>query len=111
MSALKIVAKCLADYPKWPRGMTFRYSRDRFIIVLPEKSRENAIEIAELLRMEIHKLQIRYDKDLLTLSYGISSIAAASSAAEKLLGKAIEALETAQKQGTDKIRYADIASA
>lgn len=111
MTALKTVAKCLADYPKWPRGMTFRYSRDRFIIVLPEKSRENAIEIAELLRMEIHKLQIRYDKDLLTLSYGISSIAAASSAAEKLLGKAIEALETAQKQGTDKIRYADIASA
>lgn len=111
MTALKAVAKCLADYPKWPRGMTFRYSRERFVILLPEKSRENAVEIAELLRMEIHKLQIRYEKDLLTLSYGVSGIPAASSAAEKLLGKALEALETAQKQGTDKIRYADIASA
>lgn len=110
MTALKAVAKTLADYPKWPRGMTFRYTRDRFIIVFPEKSRDNAIEIAELLRMEIHKLQIRYDKDLLTLSYGICSIPAASSASEKLIAKAVEALETGQKQGTDKIRYADMSS-
>lgn len=110
IAALKAVAKCLADYPKWPRGMTFRYGRDRFAIVLPEKSRDEAIEIAEFLRMEIHKLQIRREKDLLTLSYGVCSIPAASSVTEKLVAKSIEALETAQKQGTDKIRYADISS-
>jgi hypothetical protein len=44
----------------------------------------------------------------LTLSYGVCGVVAASSVTQKLIVKAIEALEMAQKQGTDKIRYADI---
>jgi diguanylate cyclase (GGDEF)-like protein len=107
IASLRRIAKCLADYPKWPRGMTFRFGRERFIIVLPEKTRDQAVEIATFLRTEIHNLRIQYGKDLLTLSYGICSIPAASSITEKLVAKAVEALETGQKQGTDKIRYAD----
>jgi diguanylate cyclase (GGDEF)-like protein len=104
---LQVLAGTLAEIPKWPRGMTFRYSSQLFVILLPERSRDAARDFAEGIRDKVHQLRIAYGKDLLTLSYGICAAVAGSITSEKLIAKAIEALETAQKQGTDKIRYVD----
>lgn len=110
MSALRSVAEVIADFPKWPRGMTFRYSRDRFIVVLPQRNREEAVTIAEKIKDKIHehflKKKSEYPSEM-TISCGISSMPAASGATDRLIAKAIEALDLGLKQGVNKIRYAD----
>lgn len=112
IEAIRSISQIIADYPKWPRGMTFRLSRSRFAVVLPEKKREDAMAIAETLRDEIHKQRIAYETHkpgtLLTATFGICSVAAGSPYTDRLIVKATEAVETGQRQGRGKIKYADI---
>jgi len=110
MAGLRAVAEVVADYPKWPRGMTFRYGRDRLVVVLPQKNREQAVDTAEKIKDAIHQ---RFQKNRekltaeMTVSFGITAMPASTGATDRLLVKAVEALDLGQRQGKSKIKYAD----
>lgn len=110
MAGLRAIAEVVGDYPKWPRGMTFRYGRDRLIVVLPQKNREQAVDVAEKIKDAIHQVFQKNREKLsaeMTVSFGISSMPAAAGTTDRLLTKAIEALDLGQRQGKSRIKYAD----
>ncbi|MCS6972285.1 MAG: diguanylate cyclase [Leptospiraceae bacterium] len=111
-SALRVLAEAVADAPKWPRSMVFRYSREKLVVVLPQRNREQAVEVAkqieDAVHMAFHKGENRHLSPL-TISCGVSSVAAARDEVKQLLARALSALETAQKQGQSRIRYSDFA--
>jgi len=82
-----------------------RFGDNEFAIVLPEKNKRQAQEIAEGIRLNLEK-SFNQESDLnrrLTVSGGLSENPLDGSTAEGLLAKAQELLIQAKKQGKNRI--------
>lgn len=74
VETLKRIADVMTKIPKWPRGLTFRMEKDRFLIVLPEKGINAVREMADAIVDGVHRLRIPYNNDpnkRITVSLGI----------------------------------------
>jgi diguanylate cyclase len=75
---LKQVAQTIAQTSNRMNDLVARYGGEEFALLLPYTSIEGAIQVAQKIRREISKLQLKHEKslagDFLTLSIGISSM-------------------------------------
>jgi diguanylate cyclase (GGDEF)-like protein len=106
--ALVRLGRTLAKYGRRPRDLTARYGGEEFAILLPDTSREDAVEMAESLCAEIESLEISHPdsniSSFLTLSIGIATeIPVSAEGWSDLLDKADKALYLAKTNGRNRI--------
>lgn len=94
-----------------PADEIFRYGGEEFAIVMPQTSKENALNVAERVREAVAGLRIPHcqtDYGVVTVSIGVAGIDAASArfghqACEKLIRVADKALYRAKDGGRNKV--------
>ncbi len=112
---LKILVK-LISFNLRPEDNIYRYGGEEFIILLPGTSKENAIKVAQRLRVMIENHNFCYrgyiEKDIPTLypqitcSFGVASFPDDGNSPEKLLLKVDQALYKAKKNGRNRVETA-----
>jgi diguanylate cyclase (GGDEF)-like protein/PAS domain S-box-containing protein len=74
---LKDIARTIDSTLQRPSDMTARYGGDEFVIILPNTKLEGAMHLAENVRDNVSRLQIRHEKspvaDHVTVTIGVSS--------------------------------------
>jgi diguanylate cyclase (GGDEF)-like protein len=85
-----------------------RIGGEEFAILLPETSRDQAIEAAERLRTRIANTNISTDQDLaieFTVSTGVASLSSENDTLDVLLSHADNALYKAKNTGRNQVRF------
>lgn len=101
--ALKRMAKIIKDNTT-PVGKAARIAGDEFAILLPEKNKKAACDIAEDVRKKVESSSLAKDGHTsFTVSAGISENPIDGSTREELFKKALEALNIAKSQGKNKV--------
>ena len=84
-----------------------RYGGEEFVIILPETSNENAIQVAERLRktVEEHEFSIKakYPGEKITISLGVASFPDDAKEALELISKADGFLYLAKEKGRNRV--------
>lgn len=83
-----------------------RLGGEEFAILLPETSQEEAIDVAERLRLNMSEAYVAMENGLLiqfTVSIGVTSYAAKDENLDALLHKADTALYQAKRSGRNKV--------
>ncbi len=101
---LQQVAQAIVKAVNRPADLVARYGGEEFAIVLPQTSAENAILVAEKIRLQIQDLRIPHPdslvRDDVSLSLGVTAVIPGSKYTKKqLLITADKALYQAKKQG------------
>lgn len=78
-----------------------RFEGEKFVLILPEKSKKRAIEIAGKIKQDLSEI-----KEGLTISIGVSSNPLDSNSAEGLLNKAEIAMQEAEQEGGNCVKAA-----
>ncbi len=100
---LKKVAKIMKDNTT-PVGKAARIGGDEFAMLLPEKNKRQAAEIAEELRKKIESTNFSRDgKLLITVSGGVSENPIDGSTQDELFKKAMEAVQSAKSLGKNRV--------
>jgi diguanylate cyclase (GGDEF)-like protein len=100
---LKKVARLLKDNVT-PIGKTARVGGDEFAVLLPEKNKNEAINIAEDIRRAMEAAQFSKEKKVtLTVSAGVSENPIDGATKDELFKKAMEALKTAKSMGKNRV--------
>ncbi|MDP3791830.1 MAG: diguanylate cyclase [Candidatus Omnitrophota bacterium] len=100
---IKKVAKVIKDNTT-PVGKAARIGGDEFAMLLPEKNKRQAAEIAEDLRKKIEATNFSRDgKFTITVSGGVSENPIDGSTQEELFKKAMEALQNAKSLGKNRV--------
>lgn len=83
-----------------------RIGGEEFAFVLPETGTDEAVNLAERLRLEIAKTMVEYDGKQIhvTASFGVSSHRVENETLETMLTKADDALYIAKKKGRNQVR-------
>jgi diguanylate cyclase (GGDEF)-like protein len=103
-ACLKLVASAIATIFKRPTNLVARYGGEEFAIILPNTNADGAIEVAQLIQLEVEKLAIAHLQsevcDFITLSFGLSScIPDRQIPADFLVSVADRALYAAKEKG------------
>ena len=85
--------------------MVFRYGGEEFIVLLPETTRDNALQVAEKLRSMIQDIHI-IDHRHVTISAGIAQIRAKETI-DDLLKRVDDALYKAKNSGRNRVCMAE----
>ncbi|MFT4106351.1 MAG: diguanylate cyclase [Lacrimispora sp.] len=90
--------------------MAARYGGEEFVVLLPETGKEEALEIAAMLRQKIEDLNIPHEKsmvsDYVTVSIGVTSaVPDLNSLYQDLFGVADKALYQAKDAGRNRIKF------
>jgi len=81
-----------------------RYGGEEFAIVLPECSRDKAVQVAERIRGKVENFQNAHqDRYNLTVSAGVSSFPADGDDKEQILERADQALYRAKAEGRNRV--------
>ncbi|MEL6495164.1 MAG: diguanylate cyclase [Cyanobacteria bacterium J06623_7] len=101
---LKKVARAIASSVNRPGDLVARYEGEKFAIILPRTSAENALLVAEKIRLAVKALNIYHPgslvSDRISLSLGVSAVMPSSdSSSGQLLVTADKALNLAQDRG------------
>ena len=100
---IKKVAKIMKDNTT-PVGKAARIGGDEFAMLLPEKNKRQAAEIAEELRKKIESTNFSRDgKLLITVSGGVSENPIDGSTQDELFKKAMEAVQSAKSLGKNRV--------
>lgn len=104
---LRQVAQAITKTVKRPADLVARYGGEEFAIILPQTLAQNALQVAESIRLQIKHLAIPHPKsavgDCVTLSLGVTSLIPKSGYTKKqLLVTADKALYQAKKYGRDR---------
>lgn len=87
-----------------------RYGGDEFVIILPGRTKQKALEIAEKIRKRIDDFHFYHQEATVgkkvSLSIGVSAFPEDASERLKLIGKADEAMYEAKKAGKNAVRSA-----
>ena len=106
-AALRAVASALAGCVRRPGEQVARYGGEEFIAILPNCTQEDALRVAERMRVAVSELAIvhrgRTDGDLVTVSIGVAATVPDSDAAEALLARADAALYRAKHAGRNRV--------
>ncbi|GAB4533789.1 MAG: diguanylate cyclase [Pleurocapsa sp.] len=106
-SCLKQVAQTISTMIKRPADLLARYGGEEFAIILPRTPGKNALQLAQIIRLQIKKLGIFHPDsladDVVSLSLGVSCVIPSSKyTKEQLLLTADKALYQAKEQGRDR---------
>jgi diguanylate cyclase (GGDEF)-like protein/PAS domain S-box-containing protein len=107
-SCLIQIAQTLKTNIQRPNDLVARYGGEEFVVLLPDTTSEGALHIANLIRKQIHKLNIPHQRsqvcDHVTLSIGVTScIPIPENLPEQMVIAADQALYEAKNQGRDRI--------
>lgn len=83
-----------------------RYGGEEFICLLPEQTREGAVELAERIRQLLQQAEVKYEAERLhvTASFGLALIQKESSLKlEQLIDRADQALYQSKREGRNRI--------
>ncbi|OKO69965.1 GGDEF domain-containing protein, partial [Bradyrhizobium sp. NAS96.2] len=101
---LKRVARVIADATTDTTAMAARYGGEEFAIILPGVGEEDALKVAEAMRLTVRSLAIANPaarRGVVSISLGIASRLAATANETELLGQADLALYEAKRRGRD----------
>jgi diguanylate cyclase (GGDEF)-like protein len=106
-ATLKQVAQAIEGAIKRPADLVARYGGEEFAIILPNTGMAGAVKVAQLIQMEIKRLQIPHAHSqvspFITLSLGITSqVPDPDLPPESLIAHADKALYAAKKQSRDR---------
>ncbi len=104
---LKQVAKVMNETVRRPADLVARYGGEEFAIVLPDTDLEGANVVAEMLRLEVERLQIQHSASLvcdnITISLGgATAIPNKNMPPTTLISEADNALYLAKKEGRNR---------
>ena len=104
---LQKVAKTISKVVKRPADLVARYGGEEFAIILPQTPAENALRLAEKIRLAVKQLGLAHPESLanktVSLSLGVASVIPnAQFKIEQLLVTADKALYRAKNQGRDR---------
>lgn len=104
---LKRVAQAITKAVKRPADLVARYGGEEFAIILPQTSGQNALQVAETIRLQVKQLRLPHPEstvgNYVSLSLGVSCVIPESKYnQEQLLTAADQALYQAKKQGRDR---------
>ncbi|WP_417659113.1 diguanylate cyclase domain-containing protein [Pseudidiomarina sp.] len=106
---LKQVAKVLAAHAKRSADVVARYGGEEFVMLLPNLNKQQALEVAELVRRDIAKLEL-YNENApagqITMSAGIA-VVQDNFTADDLLKLADDALYQSKADGRNRSLVAD----
>lgn len=105
---LQNIAQAMQAVIKRPADLVARYNEATFAILLPYTNSEGALQVANLIRLEIEQLEIPHPNSpisqYVTLSFGIATGIPSNALASDILTRtAKEALQKAKKQGKNCI--------
>jgi diguanylate cyclase (GGDEF)-like protein len=107
---LKLISNVLRTYSRRPRDLCARYGGEEFVILLPEFKLSEAVELAEKIRQDIHKLNIKHEFNkaaaYVTVSMGVAeTIPSPNFKYMHLFELGDNALYTAKTAGRDRICF------
>ncbi|MCL2209356.1 MAG: diguanylate cyclase [Treponema sp.] len=106
-TVLKIIAGILKDSLKRPGDITARWGGGEFIILMPNTSDDGALEVAEKIRSDIEKKDIRLEnknKINITVSIGVNSHTPARTClVQAFITNTDKALYAAKEAGRNKV--------
>jgi len=110
---LKSVAQAISDTIQRPADLVARYGGEEFAVILPHTPAENALQVAEKIRLAVQDLCILHPSSLVrnyvSLSLGVTSIIPDSKySRNQLLMTADKALYQAKKGGRDRAVFRSI---
>ena len=110
---LRQVAQAITKTVKRPADLVARYGGEEFAVILPQTVGQNALQVAETIRLHVKHLSLPHPKsavgDYVFLSLGIASLIPQAKYSQKqLIIAADQALYQAKKQGRDRSILATI---
>lgn len=114
---IRLVAKTLGDSLR-PEDLLCRYGGEEFCLVLPQASLDNAIAIANRLRLALEAIALdgaRLPAEVeITASFGVASLAHGAVDSYELIDQADAALYAAKRAGRNRVEvcgYSELAAA
>ncbi|WP_372368285.1 diguanylate cyclase domain-containing protein [Candidatus Uabimicrobium sp. HlEnr_7] len=112
---LKKIAKEIEKSVCRPRDLAARYGGEEFVIVLPTTNSMNALQVANAIKKNIQRLQIRHEisptSNYVTISMGVTTVTPAQQHGyQELIASADQALYKAKKRGRNTIEQQTIES-
>ncbi|MDY6939924.1 MAG: diguanylate cyclase [Cyanobacteriota bacterium] len=111
-NCLQAVANAIRATAKRPADFVARYGPKKFAAILPNTNLEGAVQVAELIRLQVKRLKIVHQQpgtsEYITLSSGISThVPSSDFSPGALIAAAEEALVEAKEQGRDRCCVTD----
>jgi diguanylate cyclase len=102
---LRTLGMILADLFKEPGMLVCRYGGEEFSVLLPDCTRQGALELAEEARKKIAEQTIilRREKTHITVSIGVAMFPQDAQNAKELIHKADQALYRAKEEGRNRV--------
>jgi diguanylate cyclase (GGDEF)-like protein len=103
-ACLRAVAEAIADELR-PTDSLGRYGGEEFVILLPGTTHENAMAVAERIRLGIEALHVHARGNSLqtTASMGVASLLGPTDSVDDLIARADDALYRAKTQGRNRV--------
>ena len=107
---LQLVADTLKNSVQNPRHIVARYGGEEFIVLLPQTNLEQAVIIAENIRMAVESLQVEHrgsrEYGIVTVSIGVATNGNQDLlSAEKLVDNADKVLYRAKENGRNRVAF------
>jgi diguanylate cyclase (GGDEF)-like protein len=102
---LQVIAELLKDIVR-EIDIVARIGGEEFAFVLPETGEDEAVNLAERLRLEIAETRVVHEEKQIkiTASFGVSSHRVENETLEKMLTMADDALFIAKKKGRNQVK-------
>ncbi len=105
---LKASARMLKNVFKRKTDIVARYGGEEFIVLMPDESGENAVELADKIRSKLERYQLEYDGQVVqtTLSLGVAGcIPAEGQDPNYLISRADTALYQSKADGRNRVTF------